>query len=116
MGYGFLGNTVVLSISTVATLRSHAGDWCAVQLAQQQAYHDGLLRRRPTRERSRRGNCRSVLTSLYTHSLDLRCCESRLTVLGAAIMLSVRRDMRALRYLALMSRIDLIRSAAQGRR
>ena len=31
-------------------------------------------------------------------------------------MLSVRRDMSALRYLALMSRFDLKRSAAQAHR
>jgi hypothetical protein len=38
----------------------------------------------------------------------LRCC--RLTIAGAAVMLSVRRDRSALRYLALMSRSELKQS------
>ena len=37
-------------------------------------------------------------------------------MLRAAVMLSVRRDMSALRYLALMSRSEPMRPAAQAHR
>ena len=41
----------------------------------------------------------------------VRIVRRGLTMLGAAVMLTVRRDMSALRYLALMSRPELIRPA-----
>jgi hypothetical protein len=37
-------------------------------------------------------------------------------MLGAAVMLSLQRDMSALRYRALMSRFQLMRLAAQAHR
>jgi hypothetical protein len=37
-------------------------------------------------------------------------------MLGAAVMLSVRRAMSALRYLALMARFEPVRPAAQAHR
>jgi hypothetical protein len=47
----------------------------------------------------------------------LRCpLLRRLTMLRAAVMLSVRRAMSALRYLALMARNELVRPAAQAHR
>ena len=49
-------------------------------------------------------------SSLYSHA------PCSLTMLRAASKPSVRRDMSALRYLALMSRTELMRSAAQAHR
>jgi hypothetical protein len=53
-------------------------------------------------------------TSLRARSVAIVAGD--LTNAGAAVMLSDVRTMRALRYLALMSRLQLVRSAAQPHR